>query len=120
MHTCVNRLRLMTSDARWSTSSPGFPFARDLWSAPHTDPTHIQPLEGIIPSLLIGEPIQCQVVEKHIDAAACKCGHGDLESRVERHEEFPPSDHAVAYWETVGVVDHLRRQCPDQKVDSEK
>jgi hypothetical protein len=54
-------------------------------------------LEGVVPSLLIDQPIQCQIVDKYIDTAASKSGHGGLESSVERREELPPSDDALVY-----------------------
>jgi hypothetical protein len=77
-------------------------------------------LEGVVPSLLIDQPIKCQIVEKHIDTAAGKGGHGVLEPCVELREELPPSDDALVNRKTVWVIDHLWRQGPDQKVDAEK
>jgi len=119
-HTCVDRLGLMTSDARQSAPSSGLPFCCDLWVAAHTYPTHIQALEGVIPPFLIGDPFKCQVVKQHIYTTAGKRSHGDLESRIERHEKLSASDHALVHPDAVDIVDQLWWQCPNQEIDSEE
>ena len=119
-NTDVYGLRLVTCDARQSALSLGFAVGCNCWCAPHADPQHIQSLERIIPMLLIGSPVKCQIVEEHIDPAVGKRSHGGLESRIERHEQFPPNDDAFVYRQPVSVVDQPRRQGPYQEIDAEE
>ena len=97
MNTDVYGLRLMTCDARQSALSLGFAFGCNCWMRTARRSTAHPTLERIIPLLLIGSPVKCQIVEEHIDPAVGKRGHGGLESRIERHEQFPPNDHAFVY-----------------------
>ena len=119
-NTDVYGLRLMTCDARQSALSFDLAFHCYRGGASHAYPQHIQPLECIIPPLLIGDPVKCHIVKQDIDAAAGQSAHRGLESPIERHEEIPAIDHAFVHRETVGVIDYVRRQRPDQKIDAEE
>ena len=71
-NTDVYGLRLVTCDARQSALSSWLRVRLQLLDA-HRTPIHStsNPLERIIPLLLIGGPVKCQIVEEHIDR---RCG----------------------------------------------
>ena len=79
-------------------------------------PAHLQVLQDMIPSFPVGQSINGDVVNKHVDTRARKGGYGRLESEIERHEQFSAADDTFANGKTVRIIDHLQRKCPDQEV----
>jgi len=94
LHTLVDRGRLLTSGTPGSVSSLYFPRRRNLWSASHSYPEHIEAPKRSIPASLICRTFQSDFVKDEVNTITGESSDGFLKSRIEVYEATSTSDHA--------------------------
>ncbi len=119
-HTRMYRGRLLTSRTPGSVASLQFPRRRDVRSASHSHPEHIEvPKRGIPPSLICCT-FQSDLIKDEVKATTGESSDSLLKCRVEVYKPTPTSNHSFMYRNTLRIGDHFGRQHPEKQVDPEE
>ncbi len=96
-HTRMYRGRLLTSGTPGSVASPQFPRRRDVRSASHSHPEHIEVPKRGIPPFLVCRTFQSDLIKDEVNATTGECSDSLLKCRVEVYKPTSTSNHSLMY-----------------------